>query len=102
MSHYTLRDAEVKYDYGSPTVSGKGSDGYYQTLEFGVDSLPEISTWKVGEEYTIILKVREKRHELVKSDDNKVKEKASFEIIEVGNYNDDLASYREKVKDKLK
>ena len=102
MSKFTLRDAEVKYNYDMPMVASGKNDGYYQTLEFDVSSLPEIAMWKVGDEYTIILKVREKRHELIKSEGNGVKEKACFEVLEVGSYIDGMEEYRKTIKEKLK
>lgn len=89
----------MKYDYLMP--EGK-DNSYYQQIEFDISSLPEIGSWQVGEEYTIILKVREKRHELVKSENNGVKEKACFEILEVGSYTDGIEEQRKVVKDKLK
>ena len=98
---HTLRDAKVKYNYDMPTVAGK-EDGYYQSIDFDTTALPEIALWQVGEEYTIILKVRETRHELVKSEDNGIKEKACFEILEVGSFADGMEENREKVKNKLK
>lgn len=101
MSNYNLRDAKTKYDYPAGVISGKEEDGYYQQLEFTVDALPEISMWQVGEEYTLVIKVKEKRHELVK-DGEKVKEKAFFEVLEVGTMSTIDTEYRDKVKDKLK
>lgn len=99
---YTLRNSKIKYDYPTPTVSGKESDGYYQNLEFDTNALPEISSWQVGEEYFLIVKVREKNHELLKSENKGVKEKACFEVLEVGAFIDGMDIFREKVKKQLK
>lgn len=99
---FILRDAKVKYNHNISTMVDGKEDGYYQTIDFDVSSLPEIASWQVGEEYTIILKVKETRHELVKSEDNGVKEKASFEVLESGAYTDYNTENIQKVKDKLK
>lgn len=98
---HTLRDAKMKYDYPMMGPEGK-DDGYYQSLDFDISALPEIGSWQVGQEYTLVIKVREKRHELMKSEDKGVKEKACFEVLEVGSYQDGMDEARDKVKNKLK
>lgn len=81
--NYTLRKAKIKYEYPMVSESGKGSDGYFQRLEFNSEQLPEISNWQPGEEYTIVIKVKEVSHE-IKSTDGDSKECAYFEVTEVG------------------
>ena len=95
---HTLRNAKIKYEYPMESSHGK-EDGYFQTIELDTIMLPEISYWQVGEEYTLVIKVKESRHEVVKNKDS-VKEKASFEILEVGSY-DHTDISRDKVKSKL-
>lgn len=101
MNRYTLRDAEMKYSYDLPVSSSKSENGYYQTIEFDISALPEIASWQVGEEYTLVIKVKETKHEIIKTGKS-AKEKACFEILEVGNLSDGNEEYREKVKEKLK
>lgn len=98
MSNYTLRDAKQKYDH--PTMEGS-EDGYYNHLEFDINSLPEIASWQVGEEYILVVKVKQEDYRLVK-DENAVKEKATFKVLEVAAYTDELAAQRDRVKEKLK
>ena len=95
---YNLRDAKQKYGCDGPMVDSE--DGYFNHLDFDVTSLPEIGIWKVGEEYLLIVKVKEKKHELLKVEGS-VKEKAEFEVLEVAAYRDEVEMIRDKVKEKL-
>lgn len=94
-----LRKAKIKYEFPMETSHGK-EDGYFQSIEFDTEMLPEISSWQVGEEYLLIVKVKQTRHEVVKKE-NFTKERATFEIVEVGSY-DHADVYKDQVKNKLK
>lgn len=100
--NYTLRDAYIKYDMPMAMSPKDMPDGYYQKLELTVEQLPEVASWEVGREYTLIIKVKEVNHELEKSVDSGVEEKACFEVIEVGAFTDPTAALRETVQKKLK
>jgi hypothetical protein len=92
----------VKYDMPMAMSSKEMPDGYYQRLDLTVEQLPEISSWEVGKEYMLVIKVRETSHELEKHMGEGVKEKACFEVLEVGAFTDPTGEIRELVKNKLK
>ena len=83
-----MRDAKMPMDM---------PDTYYQTLEFEIEQLPEIAAWTPGEEYTLIIKVREKEHEVSK-ENGKVKECARFDVLKVEAAPSQPAGYSELTK----
>jgi len=97
---YTLRNAKVKYmDDVSPSTMDDGE--YAQTLRFTTDQLPEIAYWQPGEEYYLVIKVKETEHSIEKKG-KEVSEEANFEVVEVGAISDDSGeNYEGKVKSKL-
>ncbi len=92
---YNLKEAYIKYEH--PTVSADDSDGYYQTLQFDSNMLPELTVWHPEEEYTLIIKVKQKNLDIRKD-----KSSAMFEVLEVGAYKDYEEHLKEEVKRKLK
>lgn len=59
----------------------------FQNLRFNADQLPELSDWKVGEEYMIVLTVKQMEHELEERHGEE-EEVARFEVLKVGSYED--------------
>lgn len=87
MSDFTLRDAGKKMETIGPMMADS-KEVYYPSVCFDTKQLPELSTWEVGGEYTLVIKVKEVSHEMFDKD-GKVKESAFFDILKVGAYKGD-------------
>jgi hypothetical protein len=98
-----LRDAGEKSTFfaGScPEGSGIKEEVSYQGVRFDIAQLPEIADWVVGEEYELIIRVKETEHS-IDEEEGKVKERARFEIRAVGAYEEPEARSSKLAKEKL-
>lgn len=96
---YTLRDATIKFQSYHDEVPSVD----YQRVSFNAEQLPEIKEWQPGQEYLIVLKVRQKDFRVPDKDDSDDQSKyhASFEILEVGGVENGSKEIKKKVKEKL-
>ena len=94
---YKLKSAEQFY---TDTLSPDKGTGYFHEISFDKMALPEIEYWQVGEEYLLIIKVKEVEHK-VEKEGAIVKEKAKFKIMEVGEYKEDFDYSRAIIKEKI-
>ena len=101
MKEYTLRDAGSEM-MGPVCADGKmEKEKWYQGMGFDIKALPEIGMWQVGEEYFLIVKVKEVNHSL-REDKEGAQESADFEVLSVGAYNPEVDKYGEEVSKRLK
>lgn len=98
---YTLRD--VGKPMMNMMVDGPSkSEKYYPRVGFDINQVPEISSWEVGGEYLLILKVKEVGHTIEEHNGDGARECADFEILKVGVYKPEVDLYGDDVKKKLK
>lgn len=98
MQNYKLRDAKKVETY--PSGSGIQKEEYYQKLEFTSQQLPELMLWKPGEDYMIVLKVRQTKYELEK--EAKTSEECGyFDVLAVAALEPEYAEATKTVMSKL-
>ena len=93
MVNYTLRNAKMKM----PGMMNEQMSEYAQRLDFDTIQLPEVAMWQPGEEYLLVVKVKETKHEITK-ENGKTEEKACFDVLEVGAIADQSPKYKEEAK----
>lgn len=79
----------------------EGETKIYQYLCFTEGQLPEISDWKVGEKYKLVIEVEQKRVFVTEEGDDKTV-KAEFDVLSVGAYEDDEDEAEKVTREKLK
>ena len=95
---YKLRSAEQFFE---GALSPDDGEGFFHEVSFDTMALPEIVDWQVGEEYLLVVKVREVEHK-IEQEGAVGKESAEFKIIEVGAYNEGYDHEREMIRGKLR
>lgn len=98
-----LKDASKKeMKYAGPSMMGPGmkEEQTYQELCFSADQLPQISSWKVGEKYQLLVEVQMMEHSLEK-EGGKTVEEAEFDVLRVGLPGDAAPSAENMAKQKL-
>jgi hypothetical protein len=72
----------------------------YQRLCFKESMLPELSSWKVGETYKLIIEVKMTEHSLEEEDGKEVEE-GDFDVLAVGAHEEPQDTASRLAKDKF-
>lgn len=88
MNELVFHDATIQpqeYDRGMEVKTMPSP--YSPGISFGEDQLPDVKDWQTGEEYILVLKVRQNGSNLIGPEGDK-KLRADFDILEVAGYSE--------------
>lgn len=69
-----------KLEIASESGSSKRPEKIYPHVHFGVEALPEIKNWKVGQMYTLAIRVKQVSYEKSDRMSGRSREEARFEV----------------------